>query len=536
MTDTPNLALPEIAAAQAQKHVTHNEALRVLDSLVQLAVLDRDLSAPPGSPAEGQRWIVKPAGSGSWAGHANHIAAWQDGAWTFHVPGTGWLAYVADEGALLAWTGTAWVDAIAAMTSLNNMTLLGVGTTADATNPFSAKLNNTLWTAKTVAEGGDGDLRYKLSKESAAKTLSLLFQDNFSGRAEIGLTGDDDFHFKVSADGASWLDALVIDRASGGVSLPNSAWASTGLGFINKFRNAAFDIWQRGTGGTVTAGAPSYTADGWIAGSTGANITWSRQAGRGQSAYSLKLQGATGVTDVFVRQRIESLLCYPLAGRSVTVQASVYNETGAAITPTLTVKRAGSADVWSSPATDINAVALQSCTNTAWTTVSYTFTAHAGAGTGLEVTIGFGNNFGAGTKSVQVCDLDIRAASGVLAPDLRPVFVEAGINQRYLPGWRALNGAFAIGQVLSASSAAVILPYYVPPRVVPTGAIVSAGSDFSALDAGANLRAFTSFALNSATIAGLQMLGTGATNLSAGNACQVYGNSSATIVATGAEL
>jgi hypothetical protein len=59
-------------------------------------------------------------------------------------------------------------------------------TTADATNPFSAKLNNALWVAKTVAEGGDGHLRYKMSKESAAKTLSLLFQDNFPAAPRSG--------------------------------------------------------------------------------------------------------------------------------------------------------------------------------------------------------------------------------------------------------------------------------------------------------------------------------------------------------------
>ena len=99
------------------------------------------------------------------------------------------------------------------LATLQNLSLLGVGTTADATNPFSAKLNNALWAAKTVAEGGDGHLRYKMSKESAAKTLSLLLQDNFSGRAEVGLTGDDDFHFKVSPDGSSWLDAIVDRQA-----------------------------------------------------------------------------------------------------------------------------------------------------------------------------------------------------------------------------------------------------------------------------------------------------------------------------------
>ena len=218
MTDTTvNLALPVITAAQAQKHVTHNEALLKLDTLVQLAVLDRDLAAPPASPNVGERWIVADSATGDWAGHENEIAAWQDGAWQFSMPNTGWLAYVIDEGALLAWTGSAWVDAIAAMTSLNNMTLLGVGTTADETNPFSAKLNNILWVAKTVAEGGDGDLRWKTSKEGAANTLSLLFQTAFSGRAEIGLTGDDDFHLKVSPDGAAWHEALTVNRASGGV-------------------------------------------------------------------------------------------------------------------------------------------------------------------------------------------------------------------------------------------------------------------------------------------------------------------------------
>jgi hypothetical protein len=109
MTDTTaNLGLPVIAAAQAQKHVTHNEALRVLDTLVQLAVLDRDLGAPPASPGAGERWIVGPSPSGAWAGRADQVAAWQDGAWQFSAPQPGWVAYVADETRIVAWDGTAW--------------------------------------------------------------------------------------------------------------------------------------------------------------------------------------------------------------------------------------------------------------------------------------------------------------------------------------------------------------------------------------------------------------------------------------------
>src|SRR3712207_5060978 len=142
MTDTLNLALPCIEAAQAQKHVTHNEALRLLDTLVQLAVLDRDLTAPPGSPADGARWIVAASPTGAWAGHAGHIAAWQDGAWQFSAPKLGWIAYVGDEGTLITWNGSAWGDFFATVTALQNLSRLGIGTSADATNPFSAKLNN----------------------------------------------------------------------------------------------------------------------------------------------------------------------------------------------------------------------------------------------------------------------------------------------------------------------------------------------------------------------------------------------------------
>ena len=57
-----SLQLPHILAAQAQKHVTHNEALRLLDGLVQISVLDRGLTSPPGCPADGDRYIV---GSGA---------------------------------------------------------------------------------------------------------------------------------------------------------------------------------------------------------------------------------------------------------------------------------------------------------------------------------------------------------------------------------------------------------------------------------------------------------------------------------------
>jgi hypothetical protein len=67
MSDTStHLLLLYLLAAEAQKHVPHNVALRLLDGLVQLALLDRDLTAPPGSPADGDRYIVASGATGDW--------------------------------------------------------------------------------------------------------------------------------------------------------------------------------------------------------------------------------------------------------------------------------------------------------------------------------------------------------------------------------------------------------------------------------------------------------------------------------------
>ncbi|GJD63321.1 DUF2793 domain-containing protein [Methylobacterium frigidaeris] len=217
---TANLALPLMAAAQAQKHVTHNEALVALDTLVQLAVLDKDLTAPPASPAEGDRYLIAGAApTGAWAGWAGRVVRYQDGAWRSFVPRPGWLAFVADEADLYTCTGVAWASFRSTLTALQNLARLGLGTTADAQNPFAAKLNKALWTALTVGEGGSGDLRYTLNKEASGNTLSLLFQSGFSGRAELGLTGDDDLRLKVSPDGAAWREALRVDRGTGGLDL-----------------------------------------------------------------------------------------------------------------------------------------------------------------------------------------------------------------------------------------------------------------------------------------------------------------------------
>ena len=115
---TPNLALPLLAAAQAQKHVTVNEALARLDGLVQLSVQDRNLTAPPASPADGDRYIVASGATGAWAGWDGDVVLFSGGAWLRLTPQEGWRVWVEDEGVLLVRVGGVWLSLDSALNLL----------------------------------------------------------------------------------------------------------------------------------------------------------------------------------------------------------------------------------------------------------------------------------------------------------------------------------------------------------------------------------------------------------------------------------
>lgn len=111
MADTPRLDMPEIAENQASKYVTHNSALRVLDSLVQCTAIDKDTDDAPGAPTDGDTYIVgSPSSGDDWNGHDNDIAYYESSAWAFREPEEGWLAYVQDENKIYVYNGSAWVD------------------------------------------------------------------------------------------------------------------------------------------------------------------------------------------------------------------------------------------------------------------------------------------------------------------------------------------------------------------------------------------------------------------------------------------
>ncbi|QKV18778.1 DUF2793 domain-containing protein [Oricola thermophila] len=212
MDTTPNLKMPYIMPSQAQKHVTHNEALRALDAIVQLGVVSV-ASAPPASPLDGERHIVGEGASGAWQGREGQVAAWQDGAWAFHAPRAGWLAWVAENGELLVFDGTGWRPAAASAPGA--VAQLGINATPDETNRLALASPASLFSH----EGSDH--RMIVNKAAAGDTASILFQAGFEGRAEIGLAGSDDLAVKVADSAENWREAMRIDRETGAVRFPS---------------------------------------------------------------------------------------------------------------------------------------------------------------------------------------------------------------------------------------------------------------------------------------------------------------------------
>jgi hypothetical protein len=209
---TDILSLPYIMPSQAQKHVTHNEAIAALDVLVQAAVAG-EAAAAPDTPAPGDRLIVARDATGAFAGKDDAIAVWRDGGWTFMAPRAGWTAYDRTRRRAVAFTGEGWEE-LPPPPALADLETVGINAAADAGNRLAVASAASLFSHEGT------DHRLKVNKAAETDTASLLFQDGYSGRAEMGLAGSDDFVVKVSPDGTNWAEAMRIDRNSGRVGFP----------------------------------------------------------------------------------------------------------------------------------------------------------------------------------------------------------------------------------------------------------------------------------------------------------------------------
>jgi hypothetical protein len=107
---TPRLLFPYIETQQAQKEITHAEALNRLDAFVMTAVQTRALSTPPVTPVDGQLYLIPPSPAGDWINQAGKVAQRLANVWRFYTPFAGWTLWVIDEQAAYTYTGSVWVQ------------------------------------------------------------------------------------------------------------------------------------------------------------------------------------------------------------------------------------------------------------------------------------------------------------------------------------------------------------------------------------------------------------------------------------------
>lgn len=111
MTTSNRLGITELAETQNNRSVTINEAIAKLEAgAMFFPAVQVLLNAPPGSPAEGELYVVGTAGSGAWSGHNENVAIYYNAAWLFFTPIEGMFAWDQTSNSLKYYDGADWVS------------------------------------------------------------------------------------------------------------------------------------------------------------------------------------------------------------------------------------------------------------------------------------------------------------------------------------------------------------------------------------------------------------------------------------------
>lgn len=216
---TPNLGLPFIVQGQAQKEVTHNEALIRLDALVHGSVRSRTLATPPGSPANGERWMVPAGATGAWAGQAGRIAHWNVNAWAYLTALEGWRYHVEDERLTVLWTDGQWRDRIVGTANGGALRLVAIeqelvltGAFVDTTTAIIADRMIALAVASRTTQAITGATSYNVGVAGNTSQFGGSLGAAL-GSNNVGVIGPTAFYantpIRVSANGGNFTAGRV---------------------------------------------------------------------------------------------------------------------------------------------------------------------------------------------------------------------------------------------------------------------------------------------------------------------------------------
>jgi len=218
MADTPNAGLPLVPENVLDPAAGLNMALDVLDALVQSAVIDMALTAPPGSPADGDLYIVGAAATGDWAGQDNNMARWIDdpGFWQFYPAGTQVRIVLNNaDGVLYIWNGAQWVAASGVPAAQPTSGIWAYQTDTTMADPGSRNVrsNNTPATSTALAisviNKHNVDCTRMLQTLSSGDVILAQEKTNSANWGRYSITG-------APTNNTTWFEIPVSYVAGGG--------------------------------------------------------------------------------------------------------------------------------------------------------------------------------------------------------------------------------------------------------------------------------------------------------------------------------
>lgn len=213
MSNSPRIGLPFLDAAQAQKHVTMNEALARLDTVAAARVETMALVSPPVSPVEGEAHLVPAGAGGAWIGQDGKVAVFLNGGWDFISPWAGWRLWVASETGVAVYDGVGWQLASQPMSLGGALSALRVVEIDHVVAPGSTSATTALIPDKAIVLGVTARVTSGITGATSWSLGVTGSPDRYGSGFGVGLNG---FAHGVTGTPLAYFDGTSLLLTAGG--------------------------------------------------------------------------------------------------------------------------------------------------------------------------------------------------------------------------------------------------------------------------------------------------------------------------------